>query len=94
VPVITGEDKTVVEAVTGGHPVASETVTVYVPATVGVIDEVIAPLFDGPDQRYVKGPCPPLGVAVIAGLFEHKTGFDGVIVTPNVGTMEAMTVAQ
>ena len=54
-----------VDAVTGGHPEASLIVTVYVPATVGVTDAVVAPLFDGPAQRYVNGPCPPLGVAVI-----------------------------
>ena len=38
-----------------GHPDASFTITEYVPATDGTIETDVAPLFDGPDHRYVNG---------------------------------------
>jgi hypothetical protein len=46
------------------HPFVSVTVTLYVPAVLVLIVDVVAPVL----QEYVTAPVPPLGVAVsVAG---------------------------
>ena len=68
------------------QPFVSVTVTLYVPAVLVLIVEVVAPVL----QSYVTAPVPPLGVAVnVAGsALEHAVG----LLTDTVGLGSTVSV--
>ena len=69
------------------QPFVSVTVTLYGPAVLALIVEVVAPLL----QAYVTAPVPPVGVAVsVAGsVLEHTAG----LLTDTVGFGFTVNVA-
>ncbi len=82
-----GAAVTVTVALTGGQPVvASPTETVYVPALLTLIEEVVCP---PGDHKYVYGIAPPVTVAVSVidpGPAEQRTPFVGATLTVIAGT--------
>src|ERR1043166_3694885 len=69
------------------HPFVSVTVTLYVPAVLVLIVDVVAPVL----QEYVTAPVPPLGVAVnvagkvlahTSGLLTETVGFGSTVKVP------------
>src|ERR1043166_4998509 len=69
------------------HPFVAVTVTLYVPAVLVLIVDVVAPVL----QEYVTAPVPPLGVAVnvagkvlahTSGLLTETVGFGSTVKVP------------